>query len=203
MSVALVASFGEILSRNQHRVLSDILNRYLLLYLTLNGIFAYLTYHFLPDIAQLVLKPENVGWVKSAWGRVFIAAFGYLVIVRTKLITIRDVPIGVDALYNAFADYCLRHTNMLIRNKQSAVLEAVYAKYKELKRYQHAFIEHLPSAPMNEQRTLQAQAEAVSNAATLPEHIKCKRLAELLLMIVGTRDELEAALKHVPEEGLQ
>jgi hypothetical protein len=122
--------------------------------------------------------------------------------VRTKFLTIGDTPIGIDAIYNQFASYCLRHTNILIQNKQNAVLEAVYAQHKELKRYQHALTDRLSDAPKDELATIQAQAESLNNSA-LPEHIKCKRLAGLLLRIVGTRAELETALQNVPDEALQ
>ena len=55
--IALVANFGEILSKNESRILRDIANPYLFIYLGINGFFAGVVYYFLPNIAQLVLKP--------------------------------------------------------------------------------------------------------------------------------------------------
>src|SRR2546421_664606 len=110
--LALVASFGEMLSKYEKRVFRDIVNRYLVLYLGINAIFAFATYFFLPSIAQLFFNLEQIGWVNdSSCGRVFVAAFGYMVIVPAKVVTIKDTPIGIDTLYDAFARYCLRHTN--------------------------------------------------------------------------------------------
>jgi hypothetical protein len=50
--LALAASLGEMLSRCEKRVLGDILNWYLLLYLGINAVFAFGAYFFLPGIAQ-------------------------------------------------------------------------------------------------------------------------------------------------------
>jgi hypothetical protein len=113
--IALVANFGEILSKNETRTLRDIVNPYLFIYLIINGFFVGVVYYFLPDIAGFVLNQKYSSWAQGdTWGRVLIAAFGYLVIVRAKFITIKDTPIGIDTLYDTFAQYCLRHTNMRI-----------------------------------------------------------------------------------------
>lgn len=97
--LALAASFGEMLSKHEKRVLRDILNRYLFLYLGINAVFALAAYYFLPSIAQFFFQPEQIAWVTGqSWGRVFIAAFGYMVIVRAKVVTIKDTPIGLDTL---------------------------------------------------------------------------------------------------------
>ena len=87
--IALAASFGEMLSKYETKVLRDILNRYLFVYLGINAVFAFATYCFLPSVARFFLLPEQVAWVQGqSWGRVFIAAFGYMVIVRAKVMTI-------------------------------------------------------------------------------------------------------------------
>ena len=128
--IATVVSFGEMLSKYERKVIGDILNRYLLIYLGINGLFAFGAYHLLPSIADLVLKPEQAELVRNHAGwHVFVSAFGYLVLVRTKLFTVKDTPIGIDTLYTTFANYCLRHTNTMIRNRQNADLEAVYQKF--------------------------------------------------------------------------
>lgn len=192
--IALVANFGEILSKNESRSLRDIVNPYLFIYLTINGFFAGVVYYFLPDIAKFVLKPEYSAWAQGdTWGRVLIAAFGYLVIVRAKFITIKDTPIGIDTLYDTFAQYCLRHTNMRIMIRQDRILDAVYNKYQDLARYRAALENWIPNAPVNEQETIRTQRDMIL-AANLPENIKCKRLGQLILRIVGTQAELERAL---------
>jgi hypothetical protein len=198
--LAIVASFAEVLSPNIRRPLADIFNRYLLLYLLLNAILAYVTYHFLPDVAQIFLKPENVKWAQNGWGRAFVAAFGYLVIIRTKVITISGTPIGVDAVYTAFASYCLSHTNILIENKEFKKLREVYSKFQGLKRYEYALGERMPIDPAMK-ATVEAQRKAVLES-TFPESRKCKALAQILLGIVGNQDELEKALSEVPEADL-
>jgi hypothetical protein len=200
--IAVVASFGEMLSKYESKVVRDILNQYLLLYLAINGFFAYVTYYFLPDIAQYVLKPEYATWAQGeTWGRVFVSAFGYLVIVRAKFITIKDTPIGIDTLYDTFARYCLRHTNIKIANRQDRILNETYNKHKELKRYEVALEMRITSAPESERETIRAERNVILSS-TLPDYIKCKRLGELLLRIVGTKDELERALASVPPEAL-
>jgi hypothetical protein len=192
--IALAANFGEILSKNESRTIRDIVNPYLFIYLTINGFFAGLVYYFLPDIAQFVLKPEYASWANgNSWGRVLIAAFGYLVIVRAKFITIKDTPIGIDTLYNTFAQYCLRHTNMRIMIRQDRILDSVYQTYNDLRRYTAALDNWIPNAPQEEQETIRAQRDTVL-ASTLTDNIKCKRLGQLLLRIVGTQAELERAL---------
>jgi len=195
--LALAASFGEMLSRDEKRVFRDIVNRYLVLYLGINGVFAFATYFFLPSVAQLFFKPEQIGWVKdSSWGRVFVAAFGYMVIVRAKVVTIKNTPIGIDTLYDAFARYCLRHTNMVMNNRRNDILDEVYGKYQDLERYRIAFDDRLSSAPEEERETLRAQRDNVLSSS-LTAQVKCKRLGELILDIVGTREELEKALESV------
>lgn len=192
--IALVANFGEILSKNESRTIRDIVNPYLFIYLIINGFFAGLVYYFLPDIATLVLKPEYVSWAQgNSWGRVLIAAFGYLVIVRAKFITIKDTPIGFDTLYNTFAQYCLRHTNMRIMIRQDRILDTVYRTYNVLGRYTAALDNWIPNAPPDEQETIRAQRDTIL-ASSLADNIKCKRLGQLLLRIVGTQTELERAL---------
>ncbi len=51
--LSLLASLGEMLSRHEKRIFRDIFNRYLPLYLGINGTFA------LASIAQLFFKPEQ------------------------------------------------------------------------------------------------------------------------------------------------
>ena len=201
--IALAVSFGEMLSNYERKVIRDIFNRYLLIYLGINGLFAFAAYYFLPSIAQFFLKPEQIQWVQGqSWGRVFFSAFGYMVLIRAKVFTIKDTPVGLDTLYNAFANYCLRHTGMLIQNRQNDDLDAVYKKYPELKRYQVALDDRLNSAPENERETIRAQRETI-DSSHLATHVKCKRLGELLLGIVGTRAELEKVLSNVPEDALR
>ena len=200
--IALAAGFGEMLSKYEWKVVRDIFNRYLLIYLGINGVFAFAAYYFLPSIAQFFVKPEQVAWVQGqSWGRVFFAAFGYMVLVRSKVFTIKDTPIGLDTLYNTFASYCLRHTNILIQNRQSTDLDAVYQTYPDLSRYQIALDDRLNSAPENERETIRLQRDTITSSA-LAIHVKCKRLGELLLRIVGTRAELEKALASVPAGAL-
>jgi hypothetical protein len=192
--IALIANFGEILSKNESRTIRDIVNPYLFIYLTINGFFAGVVYYFLPDIAKFVLKPEYASWAQSdTWGRVLIAAFGYLVIVRSKFITIKDTPIGIDTLYDTFAQYCLRHTNMRIMIRQDRILDDVFHKYNDLNRYQAALENQIPNAPTNEQETIRSQRDTIM-ASTLPENIKCKRLGQLILRIVGAQAELDRVL---------
>ncbi len=192
--IALAINFGEMLSKYESKVIRDIFNKYLLIYLGINALFAGATYYFLPDIAGFFLEEKQVPWVQGqTWGRVFIAAFGYMVIVRTKVFTIKDVPIGPDVLYNTFANYCLRHTNTLILNRQEADLQSVYEKYPDLKRYQIVLEDRLYGAPEGERETIRSQRDLVLSAK-LTDHVMCKRLGELILKIVGTRDELEKAL---------
>jgi hypothetical protein len=192
--IALVANFGEILSKNESRIIRDIVNRYLFIYLIINGFFAGIVYYFLPDIAKFVLKPEYTSWAQGdTWGRVLIAAFGYLVIVRAKFITIKDTPIGIDTLYDTFAQYCLRHTNMRIMIRQDRILDSVFQKFNQLAPYQSALDNWIPNAPANEQETIRSQRDTIL-ASTLANNIKCKRLGQLLLRIVGSQDELERAL---------
>jgi hypothetical protein len=201
--LALAVSFGEMLSKYESKVIRDIFNRYLLIYLGINGLFAFAAYYFLPSIAQFFLKTEQVGWVQGqSWGRVFFSAFGYLIIVRSKVFTIKDTPIGLDTLYNTFASYCLRHTYILIQNRQSSELDEVYTSFPEQKRYEIALEDRLNGAPDNERETIRAQRDTVVSSS-LPTHIKCKRLGELLLRIVGTRDELEKSLRSIPPQALQ
>jgi hypothetical protein len=194
--IALVASFGEILSKNEFRIIRDIINPYLFIYLIINGFFAGVVYYFLPDIAKFVLKPEYAAWAQSDnWGRVFISAFGYLAIVRAKFITIKDTPIGIDTVYDTFARYCLRHTNTRIMNRQDTILDEVYQRYNELNRYQAALENVIPNAPLDEQETLRSQRDLIVNSQ-FPNNIKCKRLGQLILRVVGTRSELERVLRN-------
>lgn len=194
--VALVASFGEILSKNVSRTIRDIVNPYLFIYLAINGFFAGVVYYFLPDIARFVLKPDYASWAQGDnWGRVFISAFGYLVIVRAKFITIKDTPIGIDTLYDTFAQYCLRHTNMRIMNRQDRILDAVFQRFNDLNRYQAALENVIPNAPPDEQETIRSQRDTIL-AASLNNNIKCKRLGQLILRIVGTQSELERVLTN-------
>ena len=192
--IALVANFGEILSKNESRTIRDIVNPYLFIYLAINAFFAGVVYYFLPDIARFVLKPEYASWAQGdTWGRVLIAAFGYLVIVRSKFITIKDTPIGLDTLYDTFAQYCLRHTNMRIMIRQDRILDSVFQTYHELNRYQAALENQIPNAPTNEQETIRSQRDTIL-ASTLPDNIKCKRLGQLILRTVGAQAELERVL---------
>jgi len=200
--IALAVSFGEMLSKYEWKVVRDIFNRYLLIYLGINGLFAFAAYYFLPSIAQFFLKPEQIPWVQGqSWGRVFFSAFGYMILVRSKVFTIKDTPVGLDTLYNTFANYCLRHTGVLIQNRQNDDLDAVYQTYSELPRYQIALDDRLNSAPENERETIRAQRDNIVSS-TLATHVKCKRLGELLLRIVGTRDELVKSLASVPAAAL-
>jgi hypothetical protein len=200
--IALAVSFGEMLAKYESKVIHDIFNRYLLIYLGINGVFAFAAYYFLPNIAQFFLKPEQSSWVQGqSWGRVFFAAFGYMALVRSKVFTIKDTPIGLETLYNTFANYCLRHTNTLIQNRQADELDAVYGQYAELLRYQIALDDRLNNAPENERETIRAQRDTILSSG-LAAHVKCKRLGELLLRIVGTRAELEKALASVPAGAL-
>lgn len=200
--IALAVSFGEMLSKYEWKVVRDIFNRYLLIYLGINGVFAFAAYYFLPSIAQFFFKPEQVAWVQGqSWGRVFFAAFGYMVLVRSKVFTIKDTPVGLETLYNTFANYCLRHTGVLIQNRQNDDLDAVYQTYSELPRYQIALDDRLNSAPESERETIRAQRDNIISS-TLATHVKCKRLGELLLRIVGTRVELLKALASVPPGAL-
>lgn len=200
--IALAASFGEMLSKYESKVVGDIFNRYLLIYIGINSVFAFAAYYFLPSIAQFFIKPEWVSAVQGqSWGRVFFAAFGYMILVRSKIFTIKDTPIGLDTLYNTFASYCLRHTNILIQNRQSTELDAVYQSYPELKRYEIALDDRLNNAPETERESIRLQRDTIVSS-TLPAHVKCKRLGELLLRIVGTRKELEKALASVPPAAL-
>jgi hypothetical protein len=201
--IALAVSFGEMLSKYESKVIRDIFNRYLLIYLGINGVFAFGAYYFLPSIAQFFLKPEQTTWVQGqSWGRVFFAAFGYMVLVRSKVFTIKDTPIGLDTLYNTFASYCLRHTNTLIQNRQSEELDEVYKRYSELLRYKIALDDRLNNAPENERETIRLQRDTILSSGRLAVHVKCKRLGELLLQIVGTRAEVEKALASVPAGAL-
>ena len=200
--ISLTASFGEMLSKYEAKVVRDIFNRYLQIYLGINGLFAFAAYYFLPSVAQFFFKPEQVAWVQGqTWGRVFFAAFGYMVLVRSKVFTIKDTPVGLETLYSTFANYCLRHTNILIQNRQSTELDAVYQTYSELKRYEIALDDRLNNAPDSERETIRAARETMLSSG-LPVHVKCKRLGELLLRIVGTRTELENALASVPAVAL-
>jgi len=200
--LALAVSFGELLSKYESKVVRDIFNRYLVIYLGINGLFAFAAYYFLPSIAQFFLKPEQVGWAQGqSWGRVFFASFGYMVLVRSKVFTIKDTPVGLETLYNTFANYCLRHTGMLIQNRQNDDLDAVYQTYSELLRYQIALDDRLDSAAASERETIRAQRDNIMSS-TLATHVKCKRLGELLLRIVGTRAELLKALASVPHVAL-
>lgn len=196
--IALVTCFGEMLSKHETKVISDILNRYLLIYLLINGLFAYAAYYFLPSIAEFVLKPEHVAHVQGdSWGRVFFAAFGYMALVRTKIATIKDTPFGMDLLYNTFSSYCLRHTNILIQNRLNKDLEEVVQKYPEVKKYSVVLEDRLNNAPESDRETIRTQKEIILGSK-LPEYIQCKRLGELILRIVGTRPELEKSLSNVP-----
>ncbi len=193
--IAIAVSLGEILSKYERRVFRDIINWYVVLYLSFNGIFAYATYCFLPGVADYFLKPEQIAAVQgSTWTRVFVSAFGYMVIVRAKVFTIKDTAVGLDTLYNSFAQYCLRHTNMVINNRRAGILDDVFANYNALAQYQSAFEDRLPGAPDTERETLRAQRDTVISSQ-LNEGIKCKRLGELILQIVGTKEELIKALK--------
>ncbi len=192
--IALAANFGEILSKNESRIIRDILNPYLFIYLIINGFFAGVVYYFLPHIAQFALKPEYASLTQgNSWGRVFIAAFGYLVIVRAKFITIKDTPIGIDTLYNTFAQYCLRHTNMRIMIRQDIILGTVYQRYADLKSYRAALDNWIPNAPQEEQETIRSQRDAIL-ASNVADNVKCKRLGQLILRIVGREAELLRAL---------
>jgi hypothetical protein len=200
--IALAVSFGEMLSKYEWKVVRDIFNRSLLIYLGINGVFAFAAYYFLPSIAQFFLKPEQVAWVQGeSWGRVFFSAFGYMVLVRSKVFTIKDTPVGLDTLYNTFANYCLRHTGVLIQNRQNDDLDAVYQRYSELPRYEIALDDRLSSTPEGERETSRAQRDNIISS-TLATHVKCKRLGELVLRIVGTRPELVKALASVPPAAL-
>lgn len=194
--IALVASFGEVLSKYENKILRDIVNVYLFIYLAINGFFAGVAYYFLPTVATYLLKPENVSWVQGdSWGRILFAAFGYLVLVRAKFITIKDMPIGIDTLYDTFAKYCLRHTNTQINNRQDQLLDATYTKHNVLKHYEEALESRITDAPAEDRETIKTQRDTILNSK-LTDRLKCKRLGQLILRIVGTQKELERALSE-------
>lgn len=198
VAIAVVASLGEILSKNQSKTIRDILNVYLIAYLAINGFFAFVTYQFLPAIAAYILKPEYTGWAQGAsWGRVFIAAFGYLVIVRAKFITINDTPIGVDTLYEAFSKYCLTHLRIAIDNRQDRILNEAYGKFPRPEQYEEALQMRLPNLTADEQKTIEAEIARVKGL-NKSDHIKCKMMGILLLRIVGTKEAMINTLESVP-----
>ncbi len=195
VAIALVGSFGEMISKYERFSLKEILNWYLGLYLLINGFFAFITYYFLPDVAAFFLQPDQVAWMQQpTWGRVFVAAFGYMAIARTKVLTIKETPIGIDTLYDAFASFCLRHTNTAIENAREAILEAVYKDYSSLQVYEDAFDARLKSAVESERETLRSQRKVI-RSSTLKEKVKCKSIGNLLLQIVGSEKELRNALE--------
>ncbi|MCG3161623.1 MAG: hypothetical protein JMDDDDMK_02812 [Acidobacteria bacterium] len=196
--IAVVASLGEILSKNQSKTIRDIFNAYLIAYLAINGFFAYVTYQFLPAISAYILKPEYASWAQhESWGRVFIAAFGYLVIVRAKFITINDTPIGVDTLYDAFSKYCLTHLRTAIDNRQDQILNEIYNKFPRLDLYEEALQIRLPNLAADEQKTIEAEIARIKGL-NKTDHIKCKMMGILLLRIVGTQDAMIKTLQSIP-----
>jgi hypothetical protein len=203
--IAVIVSLAEILSKYESKAVPDIFNLYLLLYLSINGIFACLIYVALPDIAQNFLDPKTASLVQgSTWQRALIAAFGYLVAVRSKFLTIQDTPIGIETFYQTLTKYFLRHMDTNITNRTNYILSRMYNEYghKEVVRYSIALEIRMSDAPEKNRESLQYKKESVL-ASNENDYIKCMKLGQLLLDIVGHEKELQRVLSNVPSEALQ
>lgn len=199
MFLACVSCLGEMVSKNESKVLQQILNRYTGYYLALNVVASYVTYCMLPAIAPMVLQPDQLGWAsKETWPRTFVAAFGYMVIVRTKFVTIKEYPIGIESVYKAFSDYCLRHSQRLIRIRLDRELDEIVVKFPRLQTYDFAIDDQKSNAQEVDRLKITSQYDSIK-ASSLAEKIKCKRIAELLYGIVGTKEEVIRVLKNAPE----
>jgi len=73
IALALAITFSEILIKYERKLLKHIVNRYLLIYLFVNGILASIVYLILPGVSSL-LSQEIVPKVESdSWIRALIA----------------------------------------------------------------------------------------------------------------------------------
>ena len=200
--IALAASIAEMLSKYESKVFKDIINPYLFIYLAINGLCAYVLYHFLPDIAQNLLGNKTLDLIqKDSWQRVFIAAFGYLIAIRAKLLTIQDTPIGIEAFYQALTKYCLHHMNTSITNRTDKVLARIYTEYREVNCYVLALSARVSDAPERQREIFQNQILAICASKDV-DYIKCRKLGRILLKIVSTEKELKRVLSDVPQESL-
>ncbi|MEO0684026.1 MAG: hypothetical protein AAFY76_03000 [Cyanobacteria bacterium J06649_11] len=94
--------------------------------------------------------------------------------------------------------------NTRITNRTDHALNKMYHEhgYKEVGRYSIALEIRLSDAPEKDRESLQDKKVAIM-ASDDVAYVKCKKLGQLLLNIVGTEKELQQVLQNVPSEALQ
>lgn len=136
VGIAVVLSSVELLTKHQSRGLREIfLSVDYFWFALLNVFFCFLVYWTLPGISGTVLNAEFPLDVKTGLGRALAAGLGYLVIARLSILDIttkagETYGAGVDAVYNAFAQYFLRRHSHRIRTGMRNDFFKIYEEMK-------------------------------------------------------------------------
>jgi hypothetical protein len=115
VTIAVVLSSVELLTKYQSRNLREIFfSRYYGLFALLNAVFCCLVYAVLPHLSKAVVNTELAAALGDGPSRALTAGLGYLLIARLSFLDIttrsgETYGAGFDGIYNAFAQYLLRH----------------------------------------------------------------------------------------------
>lgn len=157
--IAVVLSSVELLTKHQSRSLGEIFGSIFYFYFALlNAVFCFLVYWALPGLSGTVLEANLPIDIKSGLGRAVAAGLGYLVIARLSILDVttkagETYGAGFDAIYNAFAQYFLRHHSGRIRK---TIRDDFFKVYSDL--------EHTPEAFVDAAKLLSTQLEAAEKA---------------------------------------
>jgi len=131
VSIAVTFSSVELLTKYQSRSLREIfLSPYYLGFALLNAFFCFLVYWGLPALGNLAIKSDLLTTLKGPLVRAITAGLGYLVIARASILDIRvrgeTLGVGFDGIYNAIAQYLLRHHNQGLRRQLRTDFSEIY-----------------------------------------------------------------------------
>jgi hypothetical protein len=131
VGLAVAVSSVELLTKYQDRTVREIFfSRYYLAFAFLNSLFCFLVYWSLPSLGALAIKSELVTSLQGPLVRAVTAGLGYLIIARTSILDINvrgeTLGLGFDGIYNAIAQYLLRHHEKQLKKSTRIEFTKVY-----------------------------------------------------------------------------
>ena len=140
IALAFVITLSEIRANYERKPLKHIVNRYMLLYMLINGSIAAIVYLILPGVASFLLSDKIAQAVQSdSWTRVFIAGVGYALVLRSKLTDIKigehEIPAGFDFIYQAWSKPLLLHIGWTIDEKEREAVDRIYQDFPSIDIY--------------------------------------------------------------------
>ncbi|MBC8231417.1 hypothetical protein H8E77_17835 [bacterium] len=201
IALALAITFSEILTKYERKLLKHIVNRYLLLYLSINGFLASIVYLILPDVASFLLS-ENIESIVQSDSRIraLIAGFGYALVLRSKLTDIKigehEVPAGFDIIYQALTNYLLRHTERAIQIKEIQILQRICEDFQDINTYLGALDFIIEAMPVSERDEFSTRIQEIREDSQ-EDNKKCISLAKILLEQLGSEKEVKSMLNKI------